>query len=59
MKYKITNTVSGIELGTYEGRTPEEALDAMAVLSGYRDYSHACEIAASASGEIVVEEVDG
>ena len=58
MKYKITNTSSGVELGIYEGNTREEALDALAVFSGYRDYDHILSIVTDNFGEIAVEKVE-
>ena len=58
MEYKITNTTSGIELGTHRGNTPEEALDAMAVFSGYRDYDHVLSVVTDNFGEITVEKVE-
>ena len=36
MKYRIENTSSGMELGTYEAPSPEEALERM-----YRDAGYA------------------
>ena len=39
-KYLIVQTVSGVVLGTYEGATREEALDALARDEGYDDYAH-------------------
>ena len=56
-KYEITNTISGVILGVYEGATEAEALDAMARDAGYRDYADCCEVAPARDGEIVVREV--
>lgn len=57
-KYLITNTISGVELGVYEGNTESEALDAMARDAGYSDYAECCDVAPVIEGEIVVERVE-
>ncbi len=41
--YKISNRISGLELGTYKGATIEDALDTLARNDRYRDYVDACE----------------
>lgn len=51
-KYTISNTLSGIELGTYEAGSEEAALDAMARDA---DYAEANAVAPSVAGEILVE----
>ena len=43
--YKITNTASGIEMGTYKGESEQDALDAMARDAGYADYEDAQRVA--------------
>jgi hypothetical protein len=43
-KYQIVNTVSGTDLGIYEAKSEDEALDEMAIAAGYRDYEQACEL---------------
>jgi len=55
--YRIENAISGLDLGIYEGETPEAALDAMAREAGYRDYADAQRVAPAEAGEIVVTEV--
>jgi hypothetical protein len=59
MKYwNIGNKLSGMDLGVYEGDTPEEALDALARDAGYRDYSDALDQIGAKDGELVVVEVE-
>lgn len=57
-KFEIYNTLSGVALGTYEGATEEEALDAMARDAGYKDYSEALEVAPVTGAEIFVKKID-
>lgn len=42
-QWRISNTDSGAELGTYEGETADEALDTMAREAGYESHAAACE----------------
>ena len=37
-KFQIEQTVSGVDLGVYEGETADQALDAMAKDQGYDNY---------------------
>jgi hypothetical protein len=53
MYYTITNTRSGITLGTYAGASPEAALDALAVDAGYQDYADMDEQVPAQPGEII------
>lgn len=36
MKYRIENINSGLDMGVWEGATPEEAVEAMHIDAGYR-----------------------
>jgi hypothetical protein len=42
-KFQIVNPGTGIDLGTYEGATKAEALDAYARDAGYESFASACE----------------
>jgi len=56
--YEISNTQTGHSFGRYKAADRKAALDAMARAAGYRDYVHACEVAAVEIGEITVVEAD-
>lgn len=54
--WTIENTTSGLVLGTYEGATAADALDAMARDAGYRDYADLQAQVPAEDGEIIVTE---
>lgn len=56
-RYRIINTVSGVDLGIYEGETEAEALDLMAREAGYGDHADACKAAPVEQGELDVQEI--
>jgi hypothetical protein len=56
-KYQIENRQSGVVLGTYEGESEAEALDAMARDAGYDSYEDSCRVTESGGGDLVVTEV--
>jgi hypothetical protein len=43
MKFQISSTISGQDLGTYEASDPRNALDLMARDAGYADYDVMCD----------------
>jgi hypothetical protein len=56
--FRIVNTVSGMDLGIYQGQTAEDALDDMARIMGYADHADACSVAPVDDGELRVTRVD-
>ncbi len=52
--YKVTNYISGEDLGTYEAETAMDALDVMALEAGYADHVTVCRVAPVEDGEIHV-----
>ena len=57
-RYNISNTLSGVNLGTYEADSEAAALDAMARDAGYANYAEANDVAPSAPGEILVDPIE-
>jgi hypothetical protein len=56
-RYRIINTLSGVELGEYDGSDEHDALDTMAREAGYGDFHEACGVAPVADGELHIEPV--
>ena len=56
--YEITNSTSGLVLGTYEATSPEAALDLMARDAGYNNHAHACAVTGDDGDDLLVCEVD-
>jgi hypothetical protein len=52
--WTIENVKSGMVLGTYEGETAAEALDAMAHDAGYKSHAAACEVTGEDGSELRV-----
>lgn len=42
--FNITNQISGVDLGNYQGTTPYAAADEMARHAGYKSYRDMCSI---------------
>ena len=49
--YQIISS-AGVDMGTFEGETEAEALDAMARDAGYRDSAEAAEVAGPFEGTV-------
>jgi len=56
-RWRITNTTSGADLGTFPGETEQEALDAMSRDAGYKDHADACETTGTDGADLSVIEV--
>ena len=56
-KFRIRNSITGVELGVYEGDTNAEALDKMARAGHFVDFAALCEAVPGASGGVIVDEV--
>jgi hypothetical protein len=55
--FNICNAISGTDFGSYEGDTEEEALDALAIEAGYRDFAEALRVSPAALDEIIVTRI--
>lgn len=49
--YRITSS-AGVDMGSYEAESPEDALELMARDAGYRSAEHAAEVAGRFDGTI-------
>lgn len=56
--YNITNRISALDLGDYEGSTPSEALESFARIAGYADYAAMNEVAPGDDDELIVKKID-
>ncbi len=55
--FRISNRVSGQDLGTYEATGASDALQRMAEAAGYDSVEHMGEIADGGSADLVVDEI--
>jgi hypothetical protein len=58
LSYTISNAISGLVLGVYEGTSKDDALDTLARDAGYEDYFDACESGFDGDDLIVTEVTD-
>ena len=57
-EYRITNRISGHDLGVYPGETEDDAIEAMARDAGYADYADLLErVVGACRAELAIEEV--
>lgn len=56
--YRISSTISGQDLGTYEATSPEDALDVMARAAGYADATEAGEVTGDDGDDLLVEAIE-
>ena len=57
-KFRIMNTIGGVDFGVYEGETSDEALDALARDAGYKSHADAMETIEGYDKGLVVKEVE-
>jgi hypothetical protein len=55
LSYTISNAISGMVLGIYEGTSRDDALDTLARDAGYADFFDACESGFGGDDLIVTE----
>jgi hypothetical protein len=53
MSYFQIISSAGVDMGIYEGTSPDDALDAMARDAGYRDAADAAEVVGPFEGTVV------
>jgi hypothetical protein len=55
LSYTISNAISGLVLGVYQGTSKDDALDTLARDAGYADFFDACESGEDGDDLIVTE----
>jgi hypothetical protein len=56
--YRIVNTMSGQDLGTYEASSKADALEQLAKFAGYQTFAEACETTSDDGRDLEVTEVE-
>ena len=56
-KFRITNTISGFEMGVFEAEDENQAYLAMVREAGHASIEESNEVAPTEEGEILIEEI--